>query len=122
MAEGVGFLIPSLLFMKGALIDNQRSSNKFATSGNRSALTLAGLVPSAGLSAGPAHAAGSTLRQRGAFHAGCYAQCTLTQRAFLQMFYPIIEICICRKLMPDMAEGRGSVGDISFYSKDCRTE
>ena len=42
MAEGVGFLIPSLLFMKGALIDNQRSSNKFATSGNRSALRLPG--------------------------------------------------------------------------------
>ena len=26
MAEGLDFLIPSLLFMKGALIDNQRSS------------------------------------------------------------------------------------------------
>ena len=50
----------------------------------RSALTLAGLVPSAGLSARPAHAAGGTLRQRGAFHAGCYAQGTLTQRAFRQ--------------------------------------
>ena len=32
MAEGLDFLIPSLLFMKGALIDNQRSSNKFAAS------------------------------------------------------------------------------------------
>lgn len=42
MAEGLGFLIPSLLFMKGALIDNQRSSNKFAVSGNRSALRLPG--------------------------------------------------------------------------------
>lgn len=42
MAEGLGFLIPSLLFMKGALIDNQRSSNKFAASGNRSALRLPG--------------------------------------------------------------------------------
>ena len=38
MAEGLDFLIPSLLFMKGALIDNQRSYNKFAASGNRSAL------------------------------------------------------------------------------------
>ena len=42
MVEGLGFLIPSLLFMKGALIDNQRSSNKFAASGNRSALRLPG--------------------------------------------------------------------------------
>lgn len=42
MAEGLDFLIPSLLFMKGALIDNQRSSNKFAASGNRSALCLPG--------------------------------------------------------------------------------
>ena len=38
---------------------------KFATSGNRSALTLAGLVPSAGISCRSAHAAGGTLRQRG---------------------------------------------------------
>ena len=42
MAEGLDFLIPSLLFMKGAFIDNQRSSNKFAASGNRSALCLPG--------------------------------------------------------------------------------
>lgn len=42
MVEGLDFLIPSLLFMKGALIDNQRSSNKFAASGNRSALCLPG--------------------------------------------------------------------------------
>lgn len=42
MAEGLDFLIPSSLFMKGALIDNQRSSNKFAASGNRSALRLPG--------------------------------------------------------------------------------
>ena len=42
MAEGLDFLIPSSLFMKGALIDNQRSSNKFAASGNRSALCLPG--------------------------------------------------------------------------------
>ena len=112
--------------MKGALIDNQRSSNKFAASGNRSALRLPGSFrrrgfqpdhfmetslcgwthSPRGISCRPAHAAGGIL----------------TLRAFLQMFYLIIEICICRKLMPDMAEGRGSVGDISFYSKDCRTE
>ena len=42
MAEGLDFLIPSSLIMKGALIDNQRSSNKFAANGNRSALRLPG--------------------------------------------------------------------------------
>ena len=42
MAKGLDCLIPSLLFMKGALIDNQRSSNKFAAIGNRSALCLPG--------------------------------------------------------------------------------
>ena len=42
MVEGGDFLITSLLFMKGALIDNQRLSNKFAVSGNRSALRLPG--------------------------------------------------------------------------------
>lgn len=107
MAEGLDFLIPSLLFMKGALIDNQRSSNKFAASGNRSALCLPGSFRRRGFqpdhfmetslcgwahsprgtSCRPAHAAGGTLRQRGAFHAGRYAQSTLTQRAFLQMLY-----------------------------------
>ena len=40
---------------------NRGRPYKFAISGNRSALTLAGLVPSAGLSARPAHAAGGTL-------------------------------------------------------------
>lgn len=42
MAEGLDFLIPSSFIMKGALIDNQRLSNKFAASGNRSALRLPG--------------------------------------------------------------------------------
>ena len=42
MAEGLDFLIPSSFIMKGALIDNQRSSNKFAASGNQSALRLPG--------------------------------------------------------------------------------
>lgn len=91
MAEGLDFLIPSLLLMKGALIDNQRSSNKFAASGNRSALRLPGSFrrrgfqpdhfmetslcgwahSPRGISCRPAHAAGGTL----------------TQRAFLQMLY-----------------------------------
>ena len=53
-------LIPELL----DLVDNKKlRPYKFATSGNRSALTLAGLVPSAGLSARPAHAAGALLRR-----------------------------------------------------------
>ena len=47
-------------------------------------LILFGVVAAAGLSARPAHATGGTLRQRGAFHAGCYAQGTLTQREFRQ--------------------------------------
>ena len=83
---------------------NQRSSNKFAASGNRSALRLPGSFRRRGFqpdhfmetslcgwahsprgtSCRPAHAAGGTLRQRGAFHAGCYAQGTLTQREFRQ--------------------------------------
>ena len=91
MAEGLDFLIPSSLIMKGALIDNQRSSNKFAASGNRSALRLPGSFRRRGFqpdqfmetslcgwahsprgtSCRPAHAAGGTLRQR----------------AFLQMLY-----------------------------------
>ena len=84
MAEGLDFLIPSLLFMKGALIDNQRSSNKFAASGNRSALCLPGAFRRRGFqpdhfmetslcgwahsprgtSCRPAHAAGGTVRVR----------------------------------------------------------
>ena len=79
MAEGLDFLIPSLLFMKGALIDNQRSSNKFATGGNRSALTLAGLVPSAGLSAGPFH--GDQPVRLGALSEGHFVQtCSCRRR------------------------------------------
>jgi len=81
MADGMSFSFPSLLFHEGRTYGQPEV---VPISGNRSALTLAGLVPSAGLSARPAHATGGTLRQRGAFHAGCYAQGTLTQRAFWQ--------------------------------------
>ena len=131
MAEGLDFLIPSSLFMKGALIDHQRSSNKFAASGNRSALRLPGSFRRRGFqpdhfmetslcgwahsprgtSCRPAHAAGGTLRQRGAFHAGCYAQSTLAQRAFLQMLYQHINCsfvclshysCLCEQLLQCM--------------------
>ena len=79
MAEGMSFSFPSLLFHEGRTYGQPEvvpiSLPQVAT-GLRSAL--------AGLSARPAHAAGGTLRQRGAFHAGCYAQGTLTQRAFRQ--------------------------------------
>ena len=91
MAEELDFLIPSSFFMKGALIDNQRSSNKFAASGNRSVLRLPGSFRRRGFqpdhfmetslcgwthsprgtSCRPAHAAGGTL----------------TQRTFLQILY-----------------------------------
>ncbi len=85
MAEGMSFSFPSLLFHEGRTYGQPEVVPiSLPHSGNRSALTLAGLVPSAGLSARPAHAAGGTLRQRGAFHADCYAQGTLTQRAFRQ--------------------------------------
>ena len=85
MAEGMSFSFPSLLFHEGRTYGQPevvRISLPQVATGLR--FTLAGLVPSAGLSARPAHAAGGTLRQRGAFHAGCYAQGTLTQRAFRQ--------------------------------------
>ena len=85
MAEGMSFSFPSLLFHEGRTYGQPEvvpiSLPQVAT-GLRS--RLPGLVPSAGLSARPAHAAGGTLRQRGAFHADCYAQGTLTQRAFRQ--------------------------------------
>ena len=46
-------------------MDNSKNpSSRLPLSGNKSALTLAGLVPSAGISCRPAHAAGGTLRQR----------------------------------------------------------
>ena len=74
MAEGLDFLIPSLLFMKGALIDNQRSSNKFAASGNRSARCLPGsfrrrgfqpdlLMPQEALFARGAHSMQAAMRR-----------------------------------------------------------
>jgi len=80
MAEGMSFSFPSLLFHEGRTYGQP----EVVPISLPQVATLAGLVPSAGLSARPAHAAGGTLRQRGAFHAGCYAQGTLTQRAFRQ--------------------------------------
>ena len=91
MAEGLDFLIPSLLFMKGALIDNQRSSNKFAASGNRSALRLPGSFRRRGFQ--PDHFMETSLR--GWTHSPRGTSCrpahvaggTLTQMAFLQILY-----------------------------------
>ena len=104
-------------------VANRGRPYKFATGGNRSALTLAGLVPTAGISCRPAHAAGGTLRQRGAFHAGCYAQGTLTQRAFRQIPFSFTGNVNCRKSMPGTAErGETDHGDLSLYGKDCRTQ
>ena len=82
MAEGMSFSFPSLLFHEGRTYGQPEVvpiSLPQVSTGLRSRLP-----GSAGLSARPAHAAGGTLRQRGAFHAGCYAQGTLTQREFRQ--------------------------------------
>ncbi len=91
MAEGLDFLIPSSLFMKGALIDNQRSSNKFAASGNRSALRLLGAFRRRGFQ--PDHFMETSLC--GWAHSPRGTSCrpahavggTLTQRVFLQILY-----------------------------------
>ena len=100
-------------------MDNQRSSVRISLpGGNRSALTLAGLVPSAGLSARPAHAAGGTLRQRGTFHAGCYAQGTLTQRVLRQIPFSFRKNVTCRKSKPDTAEwGKRSMAIFHYTVK-----
>ena len=85
MAEGMSFSFPSLLFHEGRTYGQPEvvpiSLPQVAT-GLRS--RLPGSFRRRGFQPGPAHAAGGTLRQRGAFHAGCYAQGTLTQRAFRQ--------------------------------------
>ena len=65
MAEGVGFPFPSLPLNEGRTYGQPEvvliSLPQVAT-GLR--VTLAGLVPSAGISCRPAHAAGGTLTQR----------------------------------------------------------
>ena len=77
--------------MKGALIDNQRSSNKFAASGNRSALRLPGSFRRRGFQ--PDHfmetsLCGWTHSPRGtSCRLAHVAGGTLTQRAFLQILY-----------------------------------
>ena len=87
--RGSGFSIPFIAFeWRAHLWTTRGRPYKFATSGNRSALTLAGLVPSAGLSARPAHAAGETL----------------AQRAFRQLHSCQTRRRWCRKSMPDTAE------------------
>ena len=118
-AGGSGFSIPFIAFLWRAHLWTTRGRPyKFATGGNRSALTLAGLVPSAGLSARPAHAAGGTLRQRGTFHAGCYAQGTLTQRVLRQIPFSFRKNVTCRKSKPDTAEwGKRSMAIFHYTVK-----
>jgi len=84
MAEGMSFSFPSLLFHEGRTYGQPEvvpiSLPQVAT-GLRSRLPGSfrrrGFQPDLLMP-------GGTLRQRGAFHAGCYAQGTLTQRAFWQ--------------------------------------
>ncbi len=101
MAEGMSFSFPSLLFHEGRTYGQPEVvpiSLPQVSTGLRSRLPGSFrrrgfqpdlLMPQEALfareaPARPAHAAGGTLRQRGAFHADCYAQGTLTQRAFRQ--------------------------------------
>ena len=111
MPEGVGFPFPSLFFYEGRIYGQPEvvriSLPQVATG------LLAGLVPSAGISCRPAHVAGGTLRQRGAFHAGCYAQGTLMQRAFRQIPFSF------RKTLPAGNQSRirqkGGNGSWQFF-------
>ena len=118
MPEGVEFPFPSLLFYEGRTYGQPevvRISLPQVATGLRLCL--------AGISCRPAHVAGGTLRQRGAFHAGCYAQSTLTQRAFRQIPFSFTGNVNCRKSMPGTAErGETDHGDLSLYGKDCRTQ
>ncbi len=84
MAEGMSFSFPSLLFHEGRTYGQPEvvpiSLPQVAT-GLRSRLPGSfrrrGFQPDLLMPQGH-------FRQRGAFHAGCYAQGTLTQRAFRQ--------------------------------------
>ena len=102
MAEGLDFLIPSLLFMKGALIDNQRSSNKFAASGNRSALRLPGsfrrrgfqpdlLMPQEALFAREAHSMQAAMR-RALLRRGRSCKCCINTSIATSCVYRIIAV------------------------------
>ena len=93
MAEGMSFSFPSLLFHEGRTYGQPEVvpiSLPQVSTGLRSRLPGSFrrrgfqpdlLMPQEALFAREAQ---GTLRQRGAFHAGCYAQGTLTQRAFWQ--------------------------------------
>ena len=104
MAEGLDFLIPSLLFMKGALIDNQRSSNKFAASGNRSALRLPGsfrrrgfqpdlLMPQEALFARGAHSMQAAMR-RALLRRGRSCKCCISTSIVASCVYRIIAVYV----------------------------
>ena len=105
MAEGVVFPFPSLPLNEGRTYGQPEvvliSLPQVAT-GLR--LRLPGLVPSAGLSARPAHAAGGTL----------------AQRAFRQLHFCQTRRRCCR--IKTQFRGELYHGDISLYSKDCRAQ
>lgn len=102
MAEGLDFLIPSSFIMKGALIDNQRSSNKFAASGNRSALRLPGsfrrwgfqpdlLMPQEALFARGAHSMQAAMR-RALLSRGRSCKCCISISIAAPCVYHIIVV------------------------------
>ena len=131
MAEGLDFLIPSLLFMKGALIDNQRSSNKFAASGNRSALCLPGSFRRRGFQPD------LLMPQEALLRRGRSCKCCISTSIVASCVYRIIAVYVsnccnaCFIIQKFVfaginagygRKGESYHGDISFYSKDCRTE
>ncbi len=120
MAEGVGFPFPSLPLNEGRTYGQPEvvliSLPQVAT-GLR--LRLPGSFRRRGFQPDLLMPQGHSSPE-GAFHAGCYAQGTLRRGCSGNTFSR--RRC-CRKSMPDTAErGNPDHGDISFYSKDCRTQ
>lgn len=122
MAEGLDFLIPSLLFMKGALIDNQRSSNKFAASGNRSALRLPGsfrrrgfqpdlLMPQEALFAREAHSMQAAMRRA-----------LLRRGRSGNAAFPKTESNVAGNLCRMCRKEESRHGDFSLHSQNSRTK
>ena len=122
MAEGLDFLIPSLLFMKGALIDNQRSSNKFAASGNRSALRLPGsfrrrgfqpdlLMPQEALFAREAHSMQAAMRRA-----------LLRRGRSGNAAFPKTESNVAGNLCRMCRKGESRHGDFSLHNQNSRTK
>ena len=122
MAEGLDFLIPSLLFMKGALIDNQRSSSKFAASGNRSALRLPGsfrrrgfqpdlLMPQEALFAREAHSMQAAMRRA-----------LLRRGRSGNAAFPKTESNVAGNLCRMCRKEESRHGDFSLHSQNSRTK